>query len=369
MIWRWKSASAPTSFASAVRIAASSVRSSAGRPGHPCGAARKSATDVHRVGRRAAVAEREQLAARRRSTRAAAAAAAASASRFSDSVWPRSAAHLGGLHQHRLAHVRDDRLEVGLAARRGTDRGSSRRRCRARAAPRAPRAARAGRRTRARAPTARGRASRRAPGARTGRGRAARTPIRRRPAEADREAAALPRRRERRPASPPRRTRSRCRRARPAARAGARAARPRAPSPIAGSARLPTITGWTNSTATWRTSERAAGERPSAIRRPPRAKRSAMRWQSRAIRSASAAEEGLGRLAAGARAPPRGRSASRGDLAARVRQRHQPVAERRQRPRRSARTSPCARRPGGRRRGGPGSGRRRSRGAAAGRSC
>ena len=60
--------------------------------------------------------------------------------------------------------------------------------------------------------------------------------------------------------------------------------------PIAGSARLPTITGCTNSTATWRTSDRAAGEFPSAISRPPREKRSAMRWQSRAMRSASASK-------------------------------------------------------------------------------
>ena len=51
---------------------------------------------------------------------------------------------------------------------------------------------------------------------------------------------------------------------------------------------LPTITGCTNSTAMCRTSERAAGEIPSAISRPPRAKRSAIRWQSRARRSASA---------------------------------------------------------------------------------
>ena len=43
---------------------------------------------------------------------------------------------------------------------------------------------------------------------------------------------------------------------------------------IAGSARLPTITGWTNSTATWRASDRAAGEPPIASSRPPRAKRS-----------------------------------------------------------------------------------------------
>ena len=60
-------------------------------------------------------------------------------------------------------------------------------------------------------------------------------------------------------------------------------------SPSAGSARLPTITGCTNSTATWRASERAGGgaRRPPRSR-PPRAKRSAMRWHRRARRAASA---------------------------------------------------------------------------------
>jgi hypothetical protein len=57
----------------------------------------------------------------------------------------------------------------------------------------------------------------------------------------------------------------------------AASAPPSAASPMAGSARLPTITGWTNSTATWRASERAAGEEPKATSRPPRAKRSAIR--------------------------------------------------------------------------------------------
>ena len=58
-------------------------------------------------------------------------------------------------------------------------------------------------------------------------------------------------------------------------------------SATAGSARLPTITGWTNSTATWRASERAAGLHPHAISRPSRANRSAIRWQTRASRSDS----------------------------------------------------------------------------------
>ena len=86
------------------------------------------------------------------------------------------------------------------------------------------------------------------------------------------------------------------RRARPRARPAPAAARPRRSAPSAGSARLPTITGWTNSTATWRASERAVGERPSAISRPPRAKRSAARWQRRAIRVGLGAEVPLAGL-------------------------------------------------------------------------
>ena len=70
-------------------------------------------------------------------------------------------------------------------------------------------------------------------------------------------------------------------------------------SPIAGSARLPTITGCTNSTATWRASERADGVSPAAISRPPAAKRSAIAWHSRAIRSASASKNRRAAVAAG----------------------------------------------------------------------
>ena len=66
----------------------------------------------------------------------------------------------------------------------------------ARASPRGPRAARGGRRRRAPAPRARGRASRRAPGGRTGRRvRRRELPLGAAPAEADRQAAALPARR------------------------------------------------------------------------------------------------------------------------------------------------------------------------------
>ena len=104
---------------------------------------------------------------------------------------------------------------------------------------------------------------------RTGRRSAARTPTRaaaRRRSSGSRAARrATPRRRRRR--------RSRCRRARRSARP-ARSGRPRRRAPSAGSARLPTITGWTNSTATWRASERAAGDR--AEREQPPAAREAL---------------------------------------------------------------------------------------------
>src|ERR671937_65231 len=78
MTCRWKSTSGPMSLASAVRIAESSLRSSAGRRGQPCGAARKSAT--------ASVAERLRA----------------------------QVGHLARLHQHRAADVLDDGLEVML---------------------------------------------------------------------------------------------------------------------------------------------------------------------------------------------------------------------------------------------------------------
>jgi hypothetical protein len=93
--------------------------------------------------------------------------------------------------------------------------------------------------------------------------------------------------------------------------------------------------GCTNSTATWRASERAAGERPNAIRRPPRAKRSAIRWHSRASRSASAAKNSLvgsvrSRSSSSRRArlcsPASAASASRCDGPLARRDRRQPVA-------------------------------------------
>jgi hypothetical protein len=62
-------------------------------------------------------------------------------------------------------------------------------------------------------------------------------------------------------------------------------------SPSAGSARLPTITGCTNSTVTWRTSDRAVGETPIASSRPPRANRSAIAWQHRASGSDCASNQ------------------------------------------------------------------------------
>ena len=87
--------------------------------------------------------------------------------------------------------------------------------------------------------------------------------------------------------------------ARPPARPAARATRPRAVRPSAGSARLPTITGCTNSTATWRTSDRACGEQPKRQQAPAAGEALGQRWQSVAVRSACVREE----AAVGRRAP------------------------------------------------------------------
>ena len=165
-----------------------------------------------------------------------------------------------------------------------------------------------------------------------------------------------------------RRTPSRCRRA-------GRAARRRATStPSAGSARLPTMTGWTNSTATWRTSERSASVPPNATSRPPRAKRSAIRWHSAREALGLRGEEPLARLrprrderleASGGRSggaltrPPPPASGSR---ASQSRSCVDALA-------RARADEHASRRPGAPTRGGTGSGRGRSRRARAGRAC
>ena len=229
---------------------------------------------VHRVGRRAAVAEREQPCRRRRSARAAPRPPRTSASR------PRRASARAARRPRRPSSRTDARdvgehgVEVVLLLAEERIEEARRAGVVHRLARCGPRAARGARRRRARAPRARGRASRPAPGRRTGRRAAARTPTRRRRREARSSGSrALARRHGRRLAGV----------------AGAEgdhdvvglapAARPRAGgrSPSAGSARLPTITGWTNSTATWRTSDASAADAPNASSRPPRAKRSAMR--------------------------------------------------------------------------------------------
>ena len=249
---------------------------------------------VHRVGRRAAVAEREQLAARARSSRAAPPRPREQRSALSVSVCARSAPISSAFISTERADVVDDRLELALAlvqervqeARRAGVVDAARVAAREQAAVLEEHvhelpehvverldqllADVAGRRRRLELVLGAAPARTRSSGSRARARARAREPPRRRPRR--------------------RRTRSRCR---PAARAArpARASSPPSPArPIAGSARLPTITGWTNSTATWRASERAAGERPNAIRRPPRAKRSAIRWQSRASRSACASK-------------------------------------------------------------------------------
>ena len=200
--------------------------------------------------------------------------------------------------------------------------------------------------------------SRRAPGARTGRPPGG-SNSHSRPAEPI----------VRQPRHAPRRRRSPRRRALGAApRQVARARRPRA-----GSARLPTITGWTNSTATWCASDQACGEPPTASSRPPATKRSASARHRRASGSASAAKK---------RSPASRRRASSSSTAARraTSDRHaatrSPGRDLRSQSRHCSTPSPVraltsmlldagvdrvevAR----------GSGRGRSRGAAAGRSC
>ena len=95
-------------------------------------------------------------------------------------------------------------------------------------------------------------------------------PARTRPSGSPRPRASGQRREPRRR----RRTRSRCRPASATSSACASSGPPSLASPSAGSARLPTITGWTNSTATWRTSERACGV--AAERQQPPAAREAL---------------------------------------------------------------------------------------------
>ena len=293
------------SLATAVMIAGSSARSIAGRGGRPGGGERRSATASW-----ASVAEpplpsaSSAPPASKEARRAAA--AATSASRFSVSVCCAQGGHLVRLHQHRAADVLEHGVEVVLLLRQ---EGVEERR-----------AARVVRRP-GRAPLQQAAVveehvhqlpehvveglgqllahERVGAGGHDVPGRAGR-------AHGDGQAA------------PPRGAREglpRVRVGRVAAdahgdvlrprRAGR--ARPRAPgsvSAIAGRARLPTITGCTNSTATWRASERAPGVAPSAIRRPPRAKRSAIAWQRRAIRAASAVKNSSSALTPPVRASP-----------------------------------------------------------------
>ena len=294
------------SLAIAVRIAASSVRSIA-RRARPAAAGADAEVGDERPSRRSPSRRcRARAACRPRSKRVAQLArprrAAPRGSRPASAraAPPTSSAFISD----RAAHVLDHRVEVVLAL--GEERIEEARGAGVvdRRAPRAPRAGRGGRRRRGPAPRARGRASRPAPGGRTGRRRrganshsAPRVARRRSSGSRARARAPAPR-----PSGPPA---PRAPKAIAMSSGSAtsldlarRAARPRAARPIAGSARLPTITGWTNSTATWRTSERAAGERPSATSRPPRAKRSAIRWQQRASRSASASKKRAVRLGA-----------------------------------------------------------------------
>ena len=165
------------SFAIAVRIEGSSVRSIAARAGHPCGAARRSATrSIESVAEPPLPKTSSLAAAHRRSPAAPPPPRAAPPGPAS--VLLAQLADLLRLHQHIGANVLDHLVQVRSPPPRGTGRGSSRRRCRGPGRPRGPRAARGARRRRGPAPRARGRAFRRAPAGRTGRRWAARTPTR-----------------------------------------------------------------------------------------------------------------------------------------------------------------------------------------------
>ena len=152
----------------------------------------------------------------------------------------------------------------------------------------AARAAPGARSRRGSAPTAGGTAARPAvvaggavPGRRRPRARGRPTPAGGRGAGADpdRRAAPTPSARRSRPRRTARRRRRRGRRATsPGRRAARRAATGSAASTVtAGSARLPTMTGWTNSTATWRACSAIRARRTTSWRRRRSAGRAALR--------------------------------------------------------------------------------------------
>ena len=194
-------------------------------------------------------------------------------------------ADLLGLGQRPRPRTSSSTASRSCSSRRGRGRGSSTRRCRGPAPRRGPRAARGARRRRARAPRARGRRSRPAPGATNGSSaRRHELPLGADGAKAIVRQPRAPRRAPRRRRRRRRRRRSRCRRARRAARPGRAAPRG---SASAGSARLPTITGCTNSTATWRASERV-GRRRAEREQPPAAREALRHRGGRAARARSA---------------------------------------------------------------------------------
>ena len=156
------------SLAIAVRIEASSVRSIARRGRPALGRGAEVGDDVHRVGGRAAVAEREQLAAALEARPRDRSAAASEGRRGSRSASARREPRPPPPSAGSTGARRRPPPRGRARPPRGRGRGSSRRPCRAPAPPRALRAGRGARRRRAPAPRARGRASRPAPGATNG---------------------------------------------------------------------------------------------------------------------------------------------------------------------------------------------------------
>ena len=115
MTWREKIASVPMSLAMAVMIAVSAVRSSAGREGQPLagGGPAKSATDVHRVGGRAAVAEGQQPPAGVEGGAQVGRRGAQGLEAVAERLLAQGA-DLVGLHRRRGGDVAQDRVEVVL---------------------------------------------------------------------------------------------------------------------------------------------------------------------------------------------------------------------------------------------------------------
>ena len=285
MTCRANIASTPMSLATAVRIDASSVRSIAGRGAQRRGRVAQVGDGVHRVGRRAAVAEREQLAAAPRSTRAARAAAAVERLAPVGERLRAQRARLARPWPAPTARRRRARRRGRSRPRRGTDRGTTE----------APLSWRGAVVAAGEQPAVLEEHVHELPQHVVGRldqllrdervvGRRHELPLRADRREGDGEAA------RRRAARTPSATSGRTEAIAMSSGPREQRRRPRTATPSAGSARLPTITGMDELDGDVAHVAEVGGRGAERDSRPPRAKRSAIAWHSRASRSASAAK-------------------------------------------------------------------------------